>query len=144
MDQMIADASKPYAAKLPPPPETMDIFSAAYRYKQTGVNTHVRATYECARAMEGMLAITLALRVWKLEHGSYPSSLNQLVPGYLKKLPDDPFAMSGTFKYKLNGSRYLLYSLGPDCKDNGGKPVSISRAGFWALAPGAKGDIVIN
>lgn len=69
-----------------------------------------------------MLAVSLALHAWRLERGDYPQSLRELTPEYLKKLPDDPFAVKGTFKYQRLKNDYLLYSPGPDCKDNRGKP----------------------
>ncbi len=79
--------------------------------------------YEQNRTNFSFLSISLALHAYKKEHGNFPKSLDDLVPGYLSKLPDDPFAMKGGFKYKLNGDQYLLYSLGPDGKDDGGKAI---------------------
>lgn len=36
--------------------------------------------------------IVLALQAWKLEHGSFPKTLNELVGPYLKHLPNDPYS----------------------------------------------------
>jgi hypothetical protein len=36
--------------------------------------------------------IVLALQAWKLEHGGYPKSLDELVGPYFEKLPKDPFS----------------------------------------------------
>ena len=58
-----------------------------------------------------------------LEHGDYPQNLNQLVPATLKKLPDDPFALNGLLRYRRTKTKYVLYSVGPDGKDDGGKPI---------------------
>ena len=55
----------------------------------------------------------------------YPTNLGALIPNYLDKLPDDPFALKGGFQYKLNGDKYLLYSVGPDGKDDGGKAIDV-------------------
>jgi hypothetical protein len=52
-------------------------------------------------------------------NGSYPGSLQNLVPTYLEKVPEDPFS-GNTFTYKLTESGYLLYSAGADTHDNGG------------------------
>ena len=38
-----------------------------------------------------MMLIESALRLWKLEHGDYPDSLDKLVGVYLEKLPRTPF-----------------------------------------------------
>ena len=65
----------------------------------------------------------LALRAYRLEHGAYPATLAALTPAYLKQIPNDPFAASGPLHYKRQGSKYVLYSIGPDGKDDGGKPI---------------------
>jgi len=70
-----------------------------------------------------MLLVECALQAYHVEHGEYPQKLEALVPTYLTRLPDDPFALTGTFHYLRKGSSYLLYSVGPDGKDDGGKPV---------------------
>ena len=36
--------------------------------------------------------IVLALQAWKLEHGDYPKTLDELVGPYFEKLPTDPFS----------------------------------------------------
>ena len=51
-----------------------------------------------------------------------PGKLSELAPAYLKALPNDPFAnYKPPFCYKRTGAHYLLYSIGPDGIDNGGK-----------------------
>jgi hypothetical protein len=46
--------------------------------------------------------IVLALQAWKLEHGSYPKTLNELVGPYLKHLPDDPYS-GESYRYFPDG-----------------------------------------
>lgn len=75
------------------------------------------------RAENGLLLVTLALHVFRLEHGYYPASLAELTPGCLKTLPEDPFGKQGTFPYHVQRQHYLLYSVGPDGKDDGGKVI---------------------
>jgi hypothetical protein len=71
-----------------------------------------------------LLTVQLALQAFSVEHGAYPATLEVLVnAGYLPQLPTDPFALSGSFHYSRKGAGYLLYSLGPDGKDDGGKPI---------------------
>src|SRR5207253_10776096 len=80
------------------------------------------------QAENALLAILFALRAYKMEHGAYPKTLTQIAGDgkYLKKVPRDPFEF-GTYAsmpvYKRVGDKYLLYSVGPDGKDNGGKPI---------------------
>ena len=45
------------------------------------------------------------------------------MPQYLQAVPTDPFALSGPLRYKLAGAKPLLYSVGPDGKDDGGKAI---------------------
>lgn len=85
--------------------------------------TSDRRFWEYARAMDELLATALALRAWKIEHGSYPGSLKQLVPRYLSKMPADPFAIRASLHYRRKGTGYLLYSIGPDFEDNRGEPM---------------------
>jgi hypothetical protein len=62
----------------------------------------------------------LALSLYRTENGQYPESLAALVPGYLPKVPTDPFD-GAPIKYVLNDSGFVIYSIGPDGKDNGGQ-----------------------
>jgi hypothetical protein len=66
----------------------------------------------------------VALRRYNFDHGSYPNSLRLLIPKYLKKIPVDPFGQGKPLHYNLldGGKDFLLYSLGPNLRDDGGKP----------------------
>lgn len=71
--------------------------------------------------VEATLAIT-ALTRYKQDKGQYPENLDELVTkDYLKKLPMDCFS-DKPLVYKNTGDDFLLYSYGPDCTDNDGKP----------------------
>jgi hypothetical protein len=96
-------------------------------------------------AFSRLVQIQLALHAYKLEHGYLPSTLQDLVPGYIHRAPRDPFG-GAALHYRLDGNRYLLYSIGPDCKDDGGKP-TINTAthtanGRTLVDLDSKGDIV--
>ena len=87
------------------------------------------------------LLTALALHAYALDHGGKaPQTLAELAPRYLAHVPADPFALDGApLKYRLaNGNealaqvlpegfpgkgQYVLYSIGPDGKDNGGLAV---------------------
>lgn len=64
--------------------------------------------------------ITLALAAWNKENKEWPKSLKQLVPKYLLSIPNDRFN-DQDLKYTSDGKTFLLYSVGDDRKDNGGK-----------------------
>lgn len=133
MNQLIADAKQPYATHPADPPTPSDLFNqltfmdfSKVRVREVNANTE-----------NALLLVTLALRAYKLEHGAYPVTLSALAPQYLKAIPDDPFALSGPLHYKNIGSKYLLYSVGPDGKDDGGKPI-FDRTKSAPTVPGAK------
>lgn len=106
-----------------------------------------RPSYNCAKSntMESLLIVSLALRAYKLEHRVYPRNLQDLVPAYIKSVPQDEFAKSGTLSYRVNGSNYILYSVGPDGKDDGGRAVcnpgqNVNNRYYVGIE--SKGDIV--
>ena len=71
-----------------------------------------------------MLPVLLmyALEAYKAENGAYPGSLNDLQgSGIIKHVPEDRFD-GKTFRYRAtdDGNNYLLYSVGPNCRDDGG------------------------
>ncbi len=66
-----------------------------------------------------LLLCDLALRLYLEKHKDIPDRLEQLVPEYLSTLPDDPFSEQ-PFIYRPHGKTFLLYSVGPDHKDDGG------------------------
>jgi hypothetical protein len=102
-----------------------------------------RFKYEDNRCLNDLLLLQLALHAYKLEHGRYPKKLSNLAPGYLKLIPMDPFDASSSYKYKLTTSGYKLYSLGPDLKDDGGKPVvQRDKPNARFVDIDGKGDIV--
>ena len=71
-----------------------------------------------ARIRETHLALALAR--YHSDHGAYPPALKELTPKYIEKLPPDPFA-GGPFRYRRQGKGYLLYSVGSNRKDDGGR-----------------------
>ena len=69
-----------------------------------------------------MAAVALALRLYELDHGAWPKTLDALVPEYLPELPADPFGADGrTFGFLPDADAPRLYSVGVDCADEGGK-----------------------
>ncbi len=69
---------------------------------------------------EQLLLADLAIRLYQHNHGSWPSSLEELVPDYLPQLPTDLHSQ-GPLVYRRNSEGFLLYSVGPDHRDNGGR-----------------------
>ena len=123
MDQVIANAHQPYAAHLPVPSVPNDPMNQMLISNTDNVWSDMRFNETYSDTQNVLLLTLLALRAYKLEHGSYPVALSALVPGYLKAVPADHFALSGPLCYKPKGAKYLLYSVGPDDKDDGGQPI---------------------
>ncbi|MCW3100051.1 MAG: hypothetical protein JWL77_5669 [Chthonomonadaceae bacterium] len=147
MDRNIQQARQPYSLHPPPPREPTDpinvIILPVFSY------TYTRMQDTNSETQNGLLLITLALRAFRLEHGHYPNTLTELAPGYLKRLPDDPFAAQGTFHYRLKGQSYVLYSVGPDGEDNGGTPIYDAKKQVgnhpearYSVEQGSIGDVV--
>jgi hypothetical protein len=59
------------------------------------------------------------LEVYKKENGSYPASLETLVPSYMPEVPLDPWTGKPLI-YRLTPERYMLYAVGPNGLDDGG------------------------
>ena len=86
------------------------------------------------KAAISQAAITLAttacaLERYRLVHNSHPTQLAELVPQYLKHVPIDP--VNGkplVYRLKPDGS-YILYSLGENGVDDGGKVV-LNKSGI--------------
>lgn len=74
-----------------------------------------------AEARRRILITAIALERFRLKHGSYPKSLDALSPDWLETPPID-FMNGKPLRYSLyNNGHFLLYSVGLDEKDNGGK-----------------------
>jgi hypothetical protein len=82
-----------------------------------------------------LLMTELSLRCYQAETGRAPTLLEQLVPRYLQSVPLDPFSGQPLVYHSL-GTNWLLYSLGTDRVDDGGKPVG--------TGPESKGDMFFD
>ena len=93
-----------------------------------------------------MTAVSLAVRLYRIDRGAWPASLDELVPAYLPAVPADPFAPAGEpLRYVLNKGgmpsgedRPMVYSVGENQADD-------TATGLLSLPPGpryklARGD----
>jgi hypothetical protein len=137
-------------AKLPwnaaPPPRPGLLFSMHRDEKNGGFARGVHFKRCQADACDQMFLAALALQAWRAEHGRYPDTLDALAPDILPAAPPDPFGR-GPLKYRLDGEKYVLYSVGPDGVDDGGQPGAIQdeKTGAWrynSLVVQSRGDLV--
>lgn len=93
------------------------IMPALRRAVEEGVKAEVRL----------QVALTaLAAEEWRLAHGRWPDSLEQLVPELLDAVPEDPFSDT-RIQYKRTGTGVVVYSVGPDGQDDGGTSLEEAR-----------------
>lgn len=93
----------------------------------------MRRTYE---ALQNGTRAVLYLHAYKAANGKWPETLKDAMTGAPATQRWDPFS-DGELAYKLQGGEPLLYSVGRDGKDDGGKRVENARMGergdlvFW-------------
>jgi len=143
MDAEIERASKPYGTVLAAPvPKDPLVEMLVPVFDQARIKSAETET------QSAMLEIALALRVYRLRHGAYPANLVSLMPDPLPHPLIDPFSSGAGFQYKPSSNAYVLYSIGPDRKDDGGKPIDAgaSRVGApnerYFVRPDSVGDVV--
>jgi len=66
------------------------------------------------------LHLAFALAAYKCDQGLYPAKLDELAPKYLQAIPGDLFSGKPPI-YRLNDKGYLLYSVGENGVDDGGR-----------------------
>ena len=67
-----------------------------------------------------LVDVAFGLAAYRQETRQYPVQLEQLVPKYLAKIPEDLFS-GKPVRYRRKTRGYLLYSVGPNQKDDGGQ-----------------------
>jgi hypothetical protein len=78
-----------------------------------------------------LLTMELALRQYRLDTGALADRLEVLVPNYASRLPTDPYdAENRDLRYARAADGYLLYSVGYDGDDDGGRPSSRDEGWF--------------
>lgn len=76
-----------------------------------------------ATATRDCMIVILAIERHRKQHGTLPESLDELVPAYLEEVPMDPFD-GKRLRYRTEADHYVVYSVGRDDKDDGGKSES--------------------
>jgi hypothetical protein len=72
--------------------------------------------------------LAFALAAYRADRGTYPARLADLAPKYVAAVPKDIFNAS-ELHYRPEGGGCLLYSVGPNGKDDGGKGMEDRKEG---------------
>jgi hypothetical protein len=95
-----------------------------------------KTKHDLAAARLRLIVTEMALRCYRCDGGRPPAALQQLVPKYLRHLPVDPFS-DRSLVYHPGGTNWVLYSVGPNKTDDGGKPLSkVTSGNDFAAAVG--------
>ena len=94
-----------------------------------------------AQVVTDEATLACALERCRLADGKFPNTLDALVPRSIAKLPHD-IITGEPLKYRRDGDGYILYSVGWNEKDDGGKPGTKSppatEDGDWVWQSSAK------
>jgi hypothetical protein len=72
--------------------------------------------------------VGLAIQRYRLAAGALPDTLADLVPAYFDDIPKDPFD-GNELRYSKRDAGYVIYSVGEDLSDDGGKERPKKRRG---------------
>ena len=81
---------------------------------------HVYTTEERMATRRDLAVLAFALAAFRYEHHAYPKELRELLPDCIDAIPKDCFN-GADLHYEARGDGYLLYSVGPNGKDEGGR-----------------------
>ena len=123
----------------------MNLHGTGMNIQRMGISLLGRAAE--AEARRRILVTAIALERYREKHGAYPPTLAALVPEFLKTSPVD-FMDGQPLRYRLmDDGPFILYSVGLDCTDDGGKmpapgarTMRVGGGGFFGAPPDA--DIV--
>ena len=77
-----------------------------------------------------IIVTAIALERYRGRHGIYPATLASLAPEFLPAVPVD-FMDGKPLRYRFtDGGQFVLYSVGLDCVDDGGKLAQPDASGF--------------
>jgi hypothetical protein len=101
--------------------------AAVYAMRDNGMFTSMvlpaldRHFETCARieAKDACAQAAVAMTRYRLDHGSLPKQLDDLVPTYLDAIPTDPFT-GKPIRLVIKSDQWIIYSVGPEGRDHGG------------------------
>lgn len=127
IDDSIEDMQKPYSVALPPRARNKILAD----FLNVGWFQPASLRFNEASAMTrlNLLQLQLALRAYQADRGRFPRTLDELSPDYLKSVPCDVFSDGAPFHYQPSTGGYLLWSVGPDTKNDEARPIAETQEG---------------
>ncbi|QOJ00282.1 MAG: hypothetical protein HRU70_07190 [Phycisphaeraceae bacterium] len=102
-------------------------------------------------AQRGGVRMILAAEAFKADTGEYPADADRLAPRLIGEIPEDPFLRGHRLRYRLVdpgedrlGRPYLVYAVGPDGEDHGGRDDDRDQYRALMKDMGRGYDLVIN
>jgi hypothetical protein len=90
--------------------------------------TAVAKAEQSAQMQFDLTELAFSLAAYRADHGLYPTRLTDLVPKYATEIPKDVFSAK-ELHYKPNGDGYVLYSVGRNGEDDGGRDQNDDKTG---------------
>jgi hypothetical protein len=131
--RQIAESKKPIRQRAPVPVPP-DVWSRQILPSDLGKYDW---RYEYARTELAILEVALAARLYRLQQGRCPADLRAIRRQWLPAVPVDQWGQP--IAYRLRGGKPVIYSLGPDGKDDGGLAANVQHLGKTA-----RGDLVFG
>lgn len=102
----------------------------AYNFEGT-LPTAAERSFRVMTALD-LACLASAIEGYALSHGTYPKSLDELVPDYLKQIPKDWYSPEREpLQYRRDAKRYRIYSVGSNHTDEGGAVVPASESHLY-------------
>ena len=144
MDALGSESQKPYARAQTPVPR----FDPVTAQMPSLFDQARLKDAESSQTQNALLCAALALQAYRAERGGFPDALSDLVThGYLSAVPRDPFSLDGNtpLLYRKQGDAPLLWSVGPDGKNDNGVPIEdktkTGNAQYF-VSKESRGDVV--
>ena len=87
-------------------------------------------------ARRRLASLAVAMTIYRIKTGGLPESLDTLAPEFIETIPTDPFNGEPMRMVRSSNGGAVLYSVGPDLKDDGGQPLDKKK--------GRTGDVIFR
>lgn len=89
----------------------------------------IPATYHTMRLRTEAVMAAIGVHMFERTHGVWPGSLRELEPRFLPFTPEDPYD-GKPLRLLIRDDRPVIYSIGPDGRDDAGDPGELAGKGY--------------